>query len=76
MESILDEVPPETIHPPKLVTGTDLIALGLEPGPKFGEILEAVETGQLEGRVTTDREALHFVGGYLTAESSTAPAGS
>ena len=47
--------------PPPLVRGDDLIALGLKPGPKFGEILEAVETRQLEGSLQTRDEALEWV---------------
>jgi len=43
------------------VRGDDLIALGLKPGPKFGEILEAVETRQLEGTLRTTGEALEWV---------------
>jgi hypothetical protein len=43
------------------VRGDDLIALGLKPGPKFGEILEAVETRQLEGTLRTREEALEWV---------------
>ncbi|HCP91573.1 MAG TPA: phosphohydrolase, partial [Spartobacteria bacterium] len=39
----------------------DLIALGLKPGPKFGEILEAVETRQLEGALKTRDEALEWL---------------
>jgi len=38
-----------------------LIALGLKPGPKFGAILEAVETRQLEGTLGTREEALKWV---------------
>lgn len=45
---------PEEIRPVPLVTGQDLIAMGLEPGPVFGEILTDVETGQLEGTLTRD----------------------
>lgn len=45
---------PEQIRPVPLVTGQDLIAMGLEPGPVFGEILTDVETGQLEGTLTRD----------------------
>ena len=41
--------------------GDDLIAFGLKPGPKFGEILEAVETQQLEGGLHTREEALAWV---------------
>jgi poly(A) polymerase len=51
----------EPIIPPPLVRGDDLIALGLKPGPKFGEILEAVETRQLEGAFRTREEALEWV---------------
>ena len=39
----------------------DLIALGFKPGPEFGEILEAVETRQLEGRLRNADEALEWV---------------
>ena len=51
----------EPIIPPPLVRGEDLIALGLRPGPKFGEILEAVETRQLEGGLRNREEALDWV---------------
>ncbi len=51
----------EPIIPPPLVRGDDLIALSLKPGPKFGEILEAVETRQLEGTLRTREEALEWV---------------
>ena len=56
-----EEFANEPIIPPPLVRGDDLIALGLEPGPKFGEILEAVETRQLEGALRTREEALEWV---------------
>ncbi|MFZ0952204.1 MAG: CCA tRNA nucleotidyltransferase, partial [Candidatus Sulfotelmatobacter sp.] len=39
----LAEIPPEKIRPAALVTGDDLIAAGYKPGPRFREILEAVE---------------------------------
>ena len=56
-----EEFAREPIIPPPLVRGDDLIALGLKPGPKFGEILEAVETKQLEGTLRTREEALEWV---------------
>jgi poly(A) polymerase len=56
-----EEFANEPIIPPPLVRGDDLIALGLKPGPKFGEILEAVETRQLEGNLRTRDEALEWV---------------
>jgi poly(A) polymerase len=57
----LAETPPEEVHPPRLVTGNDLKALGLQPGPLFGKILTAVEEAQLEGRVKTRVEALELL---------------
>ncbi len=65
-----EEFANEPIIPPPLVRGDDLIALGLKPGPKFGEILEAVETRQLEGSLRTREEALDWVKHeYLSANS-------
>jgi poly(A) polymerase len=56
-----EEFANEPIIPPPLVRGDDLIALGLKPGPKFGEMLEAVETQQLEGNLRTREEAIEWV---------------
>jgi poly(A) polymerase len=56
-----EEFANEPIIPPPLVRGGDLIAFGLEPGPKFGEILEAVETRQLEGTLRNREEALEWL---------------
>ena len=56
-----EEFSKEPIIPPPLVRGDDLVALGLKPGPKFGEILEAVETRQLEGGFASREEALAWV---------------
>ncbi len=44
------------LSPAPLLDGDDLIALGVPPGPGLGELLEALETEQLEGRLT-DAEA-------------------
>jgi poly(A) polymerase len=57
----LKEIPPEKMRPSPLVTGDDLIAAGHVPGPKFREILSAVEDAQLEGRLPSRDEALEFV---------------
>ena len=66
-----EEFANEPIIPPPLVRGDDLIALGMKPGPRFGEILEAVETRQLEGTLRDHEEALAFVKQeYLTAEDA------
>ena len=51
----------QPLIPPPLVTGRDLIQLGLAPGPRFKEILEAVETEQLEGRILDRQPALDYL---------------
>jgi poly(A) polymerase len=54
-------IPPEKLRPSPLLTGYDLIAEGHAPGPKFREILNAVEDAQLEGRLLSRDAALEFV---------------
>jgi poly(A) polymerase len=49
------------IRPAPLVRGTDLIALGLVPGPIFAEILQRVEDQQLGGELTSREQALEWV---------------
>jgi poly(A) polymerase len=51
----------EPLIPPPLITGRDLIALGRPPGPEFRELLDGVQTEQLEGRLTTREDALAWV---------------
>ena len=53
----------ETVAPPSLITGHDLMAaLGLSPGPEVGRLLEAVREAQAAGEVTTRDEALALAG--------------
>lgn len=56
-----EQIPPEVIRPVPLVNGDDLIAQGHAPGPKFREILNAVEDAQLEGKLPSRDAALDFV---------------
>jgi poly(A) polymerase len=56
---------PEAIRPAPLITGEDLIAAGYSPGPKFKEILSAVEDGQLEGDWDSKDAAMKFVRGQF-----------
>ena len=51
----------DEIAPPPLMSGDDLIIMGLRPGPLFKEILTRVEDEQLEGRLQTSEQALSFV---------------
>ena len=61
----LEELPAEQLKPAPLVTGTDLIAEGYEPGPRFAQMLAAVEDAQLEGRIASRDEALAMVKGMF-----------
>jgi poly(A) polymerase len=56
----------EPLIPSPLVRGDDLISMGLQPGPRIGELLEAVQTAQLEGEVTTRAQALEWLQKLLT----------
>jgi hypothetical protein len=45
------------ITPEQLLTGDDLVAMDMPPGPMFKRVLDAVYDAQLEGRITTREEA-------------------
>lgn len=51
----------EPLIPEPLVSGHDLIASGRKPGPMFKEILDAVQTLQLEAGLQNREEALAWV---------------
>lgn len=51
----------EPLIPEPLITGHDLIALGMKPGPEFAEVLMSVQTRQMEGTLNTREEALAWV---------------
>jgi poly(A) polymerase len=54
-------LPPDAIRPAPLITGEDLIDAGYEPGPRFKQILSAIEDGQLDGRLRSREEAMALV---------------
>jgi len=56
-----DEFAHEPLIPEPLITGRDLIAQGRKPGPEFREILDAVQTQQLEGALNSQAEAIDWV---------------
>ncbi|WP_231363793.1 CCA tRNA nucleotidyltransferase [Verrucomicrobium sp. 3C] len=60
LHSKLEELPPSDISPPRLLTGHDLIALGLGPGPRLGSLLEAIRESQLNGQIRTREQALEL----------------
>jgi poly(A) polymerase len=64
----LQELPPHQIAPPPLATGDDLIRAGYKPGPRFREILDAVEDAQLERRISSPEAALEYVRTHFLLE--------
>ena len=59
--ALLETVGSEELDPPPLVTGEDLIAVGLRPGPLFKTLLGSVRDAQLDGDVRDRDEALAWV---------------
>jgi poly(A) polymerase len=57
-EELLRTLPP---LPPPPIDGDDLKALGLEPGPLFKHLLDAVREAQLEETLSTREEAVRLV---------------
>ncbi|HEY3244318.1 MAG TPA: CCA tRNA nucleotidyltransferase [Phycisphaerae bacterium] len=49
---------PESLAPPRLITGEDLLAWGVPAGPVYARVLEQVYRAQLNGTFTTRDEAL------------------
>lgn len=47
-----------SLNPPPLVSGDDLLALGLKPGPRIKEVLDAVRAAQLGEELDGREEAL------------------
>jgi poly(A) polymerase len=64
-KQLLTDTPPEVIRPVRLVTGDDLIASGLKPGPHFKDLLARIEDAQLEGTINTRADALEMVTEYI-----------
>jgi len=70
VERFLTETPPLEVRPPRLLSGEDLIELGLAPGPAFRKILEAVEEAQLNGMLETRESAIQFVQDLVKREEA------
>lgn len=63
----LATLPPEALSPAPLLTGADLIAAGLAPGPKFRELLTQIQDAQLEGRIQSKEDAQALLAKLLDA---------
>jgi poly(A) polymerase len=55
-------IPIEDAAPPPLLTGDELGAMGMKPGPRFGDILKAVYRAQLNESITTKAQAQDLAG--------------
>ena len=55
-----EEFGQEQIKPPRLISGRDLMSVGVPNGPEVGRILSAIEDAQLEGRIHTHEEAMQL----------------
>jgi poly(A) polymerase len=60
LQFLKERLEPQERHP-KLLSGHDLIRLGLAPGPRFQQLLTQVMEAQWEGLVQTREEALEMV---------------
>jgi len=55
------EHPEQVVAPPKILDGNDVMReLALKPGPRVGDVLEAIREGQATGKVSTREEAVAF----------------
>ena len=58
------------VAPPPLLSGDDLSAIGMTPGPRFGEILKTVYRAQLNKKITTREQARELAGRLMTEDRS------
>ena len=58
----------EIVHPPQLITGYDVMALGYSAGPAVAEILNFIHGKQVEGEIRTREEALEMLKKFFRLE--------
>ena len=51
----------DIVHPPPLITGHDVMALGYPSSPRVGQILNFIRQKQVEGKIKTREEALEVL---------------
>ncbi len=66
---LLRDNPHETFDPPPLLTGDDLKAMGLQPGPKFKKWLDQLRALQLDGQLKSRSEAEEKIREWVRADS-------
>ncbi len=60
-EELLREWTEADLNPPVVLTGHDLMRLGVERGPLYKKLLDAVREAQLDGTVTTIKQAIELI---------------
>jgi len=60
-QTMLQTIPREYLDPPVLITGDDLTARGMKPGPLFKRLLDAVRNAQLDEQIHSFDEANRLV---------------
>jgi putative nucleotidyltransferase with HDIG domain len=59
----------KVVNPPRLLDGHQIIQrFGLNPGPRIGELLEAVQEAQASGEVKTQEDAIRWVEKRISGE--------
>jgi poly(A) polymerase len=61
VRDVLLNTPVEQVRPTRLLTGDDLNEMGYPPGPRYQQILSALEDAQLEGHLLSREQAIGFV---------------
>ena len=56
------------ISPPPLISGRDLMAIGVAPGPQIGALLARVREGQATGEIETQQDAMAHVEAWLSGD--------
>ena len=65
----------ETVAPPRLLDGNDLMReLNLEPGRIIGHLLEAIREGQATGKINTREDAISFAHEWMVEYQNHSPA--
>ena len=64
-EMLLREWSEADLNPPAIITGHDLMKMGLAPGPLYKELLDAVREAQLDGTIRSSKQAYDLVGRLL-----------
>jgi poly(A) polymerase len=71
-EQLLREWTRADLDPEPLVTGHDLLRMGIPQGPVYSELLEATYDAQLDGNIKTTAEGLTLVQRLLEAKKQSA----